>query len=321
MNVLIVHAHHEPASFSSALARKASQVLTGLGHQVTFSDLYATGFNPVSDRTNFTSRANPDFLKQQAEETHATEVSGFAPELEAEIARLEACDLLIFSFPLWWFGMPGILKGWVDRVFAMGRIYGNGKLYENGLGAARKKAMVLMTTGGGPDAYGGFGVNPSLRQILAPIEHGVFWFNGFLPLDPFVAWSPARIGQPDREAFLAQLEQRLRGLEQELPRRLPPLSDFPGFSQDTKRRYMSTLSLKKPVDEAYLSAIPEETARVQELKRSGVLLEAYIGEREQIPWHAFLLWRESTAEAVLAHVHSLPLAAYFEVEVTELRQV
>ena len=83
---------------------------------------------------------------------------------------------------------------------------------------------------------------------------------------------------------------------------------------------MSTLSLKKPLDEAYLLTIPDETARVQELKRSGVLLEAYIGERDQVPWHAFLVWRESTPEAVRAHVQSLPLAPYFEVEVTELRQ-
>jgi N-ethylmaleimide reductase len=64
--------------------------------------------------------------------------------------------------------------GWVDRVFASGRIYGREKIYENGLGQSQKRAMVIMTTGGGYDSYGGYGVNPPLDTILAPIQHGVF---------------------------------------------------------------------------------------------------------------------------------------------------
>jgi hypothetical protein len=76
----------------------------------------------------------------------------------------------------------------------MGRVYGGGRFYESGLGATRQaRALIPMTTGGGPAAVSGHGVNPSLRSILSPIQHGLFWFNGFLPLDPFVVWSPARL--------------------------------------------------------------------------------------------------------------------------------
>jgi NAD(P)H dehydrogenase (quinone) len=46
---------------------------------------------------------------------------------------LESADLLIMQFPLWWFGLPAILKGWVDRTFAMGRLYGGGKVYGSGV--------------------------------------------------------------------------------------------------------------------------------------------------------------------------------------------
>ena len=88
------------------------------------SDLYAMRFDPVSDRRNFTSVKNPDFFKQQIEEMHATETNGFAPDVEADLAKMEECDLMIWQFPLWWFGLPGIFKGWADRVFAMGRTYG-----------------------------------------------------------------------------------------------------------------------------------------------------------------------------------------------------
>ncbi len=113
---------------------------------------------------------------------HASDTNGFAADVEAELSKLEQCDALIFNFPLWWFGMPAILKGWCDRVLAMGRIYGGPKLYEGGIGQATKRGLVIMTTGGGPAVYNGWGQNPSLDAILIPIQHGIFWFNGFLPL-------------------------------------------------------------------------------------------------------------------------------------------
>ena len=151
MNVLIVHAHPEPQSFSSSLAKQAGETLTKEGHHVEFSDLYAMKFDPVSDRRNFMTVKDATYFKQQQEEVFATTQHGFAPELESEIQKLERADALIFSFPLWWFGMPAVLKGWVDRVFATHRIYGGEKLYENGLGKNVKRGLVLMTTGGGPD--------------------------------------------------------------------------------------------------------------------------------------------------------------------------
>lgn len=54
---------------------------------------------------------------------------------------------MIWQFPLWWFSVPGILKGWVDKVFAMGRTYGGGRIYEKGVFQG-KKAMLSLTTGG-----------------------------------------------------------------------------------------------------------------------------------------------------------------------------
>ncbi|MEM9366637.1 MAG: NAD(P)H-dependent oxidoreductase [Planctomycetota bacterium] len=162
MNVLIVHAHHEPKSFSSALKDQAIDSLQRAGHDVVVSNLYKMDFDPVSDRRNFTTVKNEDYLKQQAEEAHASETGGFSTELEKEIRKLEAADAVIFSYPLWWFGVPAILKGWIDRVLVAGRIYGGSKLYESGVGGGTKRGMVLMTTGGGPDVYGGWGVNPSL---------------------------------------------------------------------------------------------------------------------------------------------------------------
>ena len=88
---------------------------------------YANHFDPVSDRRNFTSLADAAYLPQQVKERHASEHNTFAPDIEAEMVKLAWCDVLVFQFPLWWFGMPAILKGWVDRVLAASRIRGGAK--------------------------------------------------------------------------------------------------------------------------------------------------------------------------------------------------
>jgi len=318
MKILIVHAHHEPKSFSSALARQAEQTLTAQGHTVDFNDLYAENFNPVSDRHNFTTTKDADYFKQQAEEAHASAVGGFAPELEREIQRLEACDVLIFSYPLWWFGMPAILKGWVDRVFASGRIYGGAKIYETGLGNSQKRGLVLLTTGGGPDMYGGYGVNPPLASVLAPVQHGVFWFNGFLPLAPFVAWSPARITPEEREKYLAALNARLQDLTTEPPQVLPPLADFPGWSTDSKKRFMVTVTRLKPMDDTFKSLIAAEQARLAEWRRLGLMLDFYMMPPAAAPWHAYIVFRETDAAAVQRHLDTLPLARWMGFQVVEV---
>ena len=318
MRALIVHAHHEPKSFCSALFRQTAQTLSEAGHEVAISDLYAERFNPVSDRRNFSSVFDAGYLKQQMEEQHASEVNGFAPELEVEIRKLESCDLLVFTFPLWWFSMPAILKGWVDRAFPMGRVYGDGKFYENGLGKARKRALIIMTVGGRPEAYSGYGVNPSLENVLAPIHHGVFWFNGFLPLDPFVVWGPARISAEERKRYLRRLDERLRKLDRESPLRLPPLQDFPEFSQDQKKRFMASITRRAAPDKNYRASLPALIQQVSELKRDGVVMGNHLGAPQADPWRGFLIFRESGAEAVLRHLNALPLASYFEFDVTEL---
>ena len=68
--VLIILAHHETTSFNSAMVARARGVLTSAGHEVRARDLCAEGFDPVSDRRNFTTVANPAFLKQQKEEAY-----------------------------------------------------------------------------------------------------------------------------------------------------------------------------------------------------------------------------------------------------------
>lgn len=215
-NVLIVLAHPEPKSFNGALCDTAVKTLRAQGHAVTTSDLYRMRFNPVSDRHNFIAAKDPDFLKLQQEEMHATETRGFAPVLEAEIAKVEAADLMIWQFPLWWFGLPAILKGWVDRVFAMGRTYGYGHIYETGVFKG-KRALLSLTTGGPREAHVPEGFNGDLDAILRPIHRGMLEFTGFSVLRPEVHWQPVRVKPAERAEWLAVWADRLRNIEAEQP--------------------------------------------------------------------------------------------------------
>ncbi|WP_194438921.1 NAD(P)H-dependent oxidoreductase [Vibrio fluminensis] len=211
MNVLVVYWHPEPKSFNGAMFSKAVEVLEAEGHQVKTSNLHQMQFDPVSGRHNFTTTNDADFFKQQLEEMHATEHQGFSPEIEAEIQKLEWCDLVIFQFPLWWFGMPAMLKGWVDRVFAMGRTYGGGRFYQDGVYQG-KKAMLSVTMGGPEEAYIIDGWNGDLNGILRPIHRGILEFNGFSVLAPHAVYGPARKTEQERINDLDIYAQRLKNI-------------------------------------------------------------------------------------------------------------
>ncbi len=216
MKVFIVYAHPEPKSFNGALFRTAQDVFREGGHEVQVSDLYAMGFNPVVSRKNYTSVKDPDYFKPQIEDMHATESGGFAPDVEAEIRKMEWCDFMLWQHPLWWFGLPAILKGWVDRCFAMGRTYGGGRLYENGVFKG-KRAMLSITTGGPADAYAKGGFNGDIHAVLRPVHRGILNFTGFDVLAPHIIYAPVRLRDEQRKAILDGYSRRLRQIDKEGP--------------------------------------------------------------------------------------------------------
>ena len=216
MNVLLVLAHPERRSFNGALFDTAIKEFARGGHEIVTSDLYRMGFNPVSDRHNFRTVKDSEYLKLQAEEMYATANVGFVEELEVEIRKLESCDLLVLQFPLWWFALPAILKGWFDRVLVMGRTYGQGALYEKGKFRG-KRALLCLTTGGPEDAYLMAGLHGDIHAILRPIQRGVLEFVGFDILAPQIHFGAARVNTEQREKWLVQYAERLRAIQSEKP--------------------------------------------------------------------------------------------------------
>ncbi len=216
MKAFVVYWHPEPKSFNHAMFVRACEALENCGAEVKASDLQAMGFDPLSGRSNFKTIKDSNYLKLQLEEMHANEASSFSDDLEAEIQKIEWCDLMIWQFPLWWFGLPAGLKGWVDRVFAMGRVYGGDRIYDSGT-CQGKRAFLSLTTGGPEAAYTSGGFNGDIDGILRPIHRGMLRFVGFDVLAPHIVYGPARMNGEQRAQELNRFGKRLVNVADESP--------------------------------------------------------------------------------------------------------
>lgn len=225
MNVLIVHAHNEPQSFSTALYQLAEETLRGQGHEVKISDLYAMNWNPVASAADFGERANPDYLVYALEQREGAKAKTIAADIQGELDKLLWADLVIFNFPIYWFSAPAILKGWFDRVLVSGICYGGKRFYDQG-GLAGKKALVSVTLGGRDHMFGEGAIHGPLEDMLRPILRGTLAYTGMSVLPPFVAWHVPYISTEARQDFLCQYQERLQHLEQDQPLEFVRLDQF-----------------------------------------------------------------------------------------------
>ncbi|MDQ0504163.1 NAD(P)H-dependent oxidoreductase [Xanthobacter agilis] len=220
MRVLLVFAHPEPQSLSASLRDVAVQELEAAGHEVRVSDLYAMRWKSQVDRADFPALAPNERLQPVAASKAAFATHTLTDDVRAEIEKLLWADALILQFPLWWFAMPAILKGWVDRVFAFGFAYGVGEHSDKRWGdrygegtLAGKRAMLIVTAGGWEEHYGARGVNGPIDDLLFPINHGILYYPGYDVLPPFVIYSTDRFDEARFEAAGQQLRVRMRTFE------------------------------------------------------------------------------------------------------------
>lgn len=230
MNVLMVLAHPERASFSGGLADVATEQLRAAGHVVELDDLYGEDFDPV-ERAGHYGERNPDYFAPLTEQRAHFERGSLPPEVRREIARLEWADLVIFQFPLWWHAQPAILKGWFDRVLVYGGLYSGSRRYDRGHFRGRK-AICSVTTGSPQQAFMPFGRAGNMVEWLWPM-HSSLYYVGFDVLAPQVSYGiqGGGIQYEEEGAFRAQLEQQKTAWAGRIPRLYeePPIP-FTGWS-------------------------------------------------------------------------------------------
>jgi len=103
MRFLVVYCHPVPESFGAAVRDTALQTINARGDEARLIDLYAERFDPVmsaDERRNYNDGPPTE------------------PDLVSHIEHLKWAEAILFVYPTWWYGLPAMLKGWFDRVWA-----------------------------------------------------------------------------------------------------------------------------------------------------------------------------------------------------------
>jgi NAD(P)H dehydrogenase (quinone) len=216
VNVLLVYAHPEPHSLNGSIRDFMVVRFVRAGHSVEVSDLYAMRWKASLDADDFPQRDAMQPFSPSADSKRAFTEGAQTADVAAEQDKLRRADLVIFQFPMWWFSMPAIMKGWFERVYAYGFAYGVGEHSEKrwgkryGEGVLRgKRAMLVVTTGGWAEHYSERGINGPIDDLLFPIQHGMLFYPGFDVLPPFVVFKSGAMDTTRHSETLRALGARL----------------------------------------------------------------------------------------------------------------
>lgn len=224
MNVLIVYAHPEPKSLNGSLRDFAVRRLEAAGHVVQVSDLYAMNWKAALDENDSVDGKTSERFDPSLDSKHAFVHGRQSEDIAREQDKLRWADAVILQFPLWWFSVPAILKGWVERVYAYGFAYGVGEHSDTHWGdrygegtLAGKRAMLIVTTGGWESHYSPRGINGPIDDILFPIQHGILYYPGFDVLPPHVIYRTGKMDETRYVKTCDELGQRLDNLWKTTP--------------------------------------------------------------------------------------------------------
>lgn len=190
----------------------ARESLSAQGCTVDFLDLYARDWNPVLSRDEFPAFEGP--FKPQREQQNAFNTGRLASDVGEDLDRVFDADLLVLSFPLWWFSLPAILKGWIDRVFVMGAVSGGGVGVFGTAALRGRRAVALVTTGGSAEVFTDTGLFGSMDDFLFHINRGIFEFVGYDALAPIITYGPAHLNQPERTRALDDVRRAFDAIDE-----------------------------------------------------------------------------------------------------------
>lgn len=184
MKHLVVYAHPNPESLNHSIFETTVQALKNNGHEVVVRDLYALDFQPVlkpEDTANMRAGQTPQDIKTEQE-------------------FITQADAITFIYPIWWTGLPAIVKGYIDRVFSYGFAYSAG---EEGIIKLLngKKGLIINTHGTPNDVYDNIGMTAGMKMTS---DVGIFDFVGIESVGHLFLGS---IGYLDEVAYKGMLKE------------------------------------------------------------------------------------------------------------------
>jgi NAD(P)H dehydrogenase (quinone) len=208
----MVYAHHEPSSFTAALHNRAEQILRRKGHTIEVVDLYGLGFNPVAEKWDFTTLSGKHFNYASEQERAVKEGWSLSVDIVDQMQKVQAADLIMLHFPLWWGGPPAIMKGWMDRVLAMGFAWDGEHSFATGL-LKGKQVFVGVSVGDPQSFYSIDGQYKStVEQTLFWLLHGTFSYCGFDVHKPFIAHGITISDDAERNQILNRYIKRIEDI-------------------------------------------------------------------------------------------------------------
>jgi len=159
MKNLIIYAHPNPASLNHFLKQTVLESLENSAEEIIIRDLNEINFNPVLSLDDMSGQR----MGQVAE------------DVQKEQDFISWADRIIFIYPIWWTGMPAIMKGYIDRVFSYGFSYRYDQGIQKGL-LAGKKAIIINSHGKSNAEYEESGMDKALALTS---DTGIFNYCGF----------------------------------------------------------------------------------------------------------------------------------------------
>lgn len=158
MKHLIIYSHPNQGSLNHHLLQTAIESLKTKNQEIVIRDLYQLNFNPVLS----------------LEDMNGQRIGNVTEEVKQEQQFISWADHITFIYPIWWTGMPAIMKGYIDRVFSYGFAY----RYEQGVqkGLLTGKLTTIINTHGKSQAeYESFGMHKALSLTS---DKGIFTYCG-----------------------------------------------------------------------------------------------------------------------------------------------
>jgi NAD(P)H dehydrogenase (quinone) len=186
MKHLIVYSHPNPGSFCHAILETTSVALKAKRHEVVVRDLYALDFNPVLKGTDMVGI-----------------VSGKVPaEIKAEQDKITWADVITFIYPIWWTGLPAMVKGYIDRVFTLNFAYSIGASGPIGL-LEGKRVVIFNTAGAAKEIYDSTGMFDAMKKAA---DTGIFNFCGMEVLEHKFFTSVPSTDDATRKGYLSEVK-------------------------------------------------------------------------------------------------------------------
>ena len=186
MRYVILYAHPNPKSFNHAILERVEANLKRDRKEYVVRDLYALNFKPVLEPADFVAMGG----------------GSVRPDVAEEQRHIAAADKLIVIHPIWWFGMPAMLKGYIDRVFTGGFAYAYTAKGVEGL-LKGKRAIILNTTGGPRENYEQNGYRAAVTKA---IDEGVYGFCGLDVENHTFFYGVPTVSQEARVAMLDEIK-------------------------------------------------------------------------------------------------------------------